>query len=223
VPKESFSSEIGDVHERRGDRPSFTNEFLGASESLIEEHRPPRILDAGRRGRRLMLGIILGCAALTGGGWALWYWSAPIGEWIAGLGRQGDDASAEAPAEAEAPPEAPTPAPQPATPPELGSKIQTTATQVRGKVSDASVANRLAPVDAALPGCWAAAVKAGATQSVNLELSFQIRWSGRANAVAVTGGSEALNKCVRAAVPGGGWPKPSDGGDAKVIRRWTLD
>ena len=79
--KESFSSELGELPDRPGD--SFSNEFRGASMSTIERERPPRALDIGRGGRRLMLGLILGLAALGGGGWALWYWSEPIGEWIA--------------------------------------------------------------------------------------------------------------------------------------------
>ncbi len=80
---ETFSSEIGDLHERRGDRPSFTNEFEGASDSLIERERPPRPIDVGRRGRRLMFWLIFSLALVGGGGWALWYWSESIGEWIA--------------------------------------------------------------------------------------------------------------------------------------------
>lgn len=83
---ETFSSEIGDVHARRGDQPSFTNEFRGASESLIERERPPGLIDVGRRGRRVALVLVLLVLVLGGGGWALWYWSEPIGEWILSWG-----------------------------------------------------------------------------------------------------------------------------------------
>lgn len=196
----------------------------------------------------------------------MWYWSAPLGAWIGGIGRDTDDAATTEDAEpvevaptpeveplptpdqpekvfgirggpddhvptpelpAELPPELPPELPvEPQTPdappPATSTKIQTTATQVRGKVSSGAVASRLAVVDAALPSCWADAVKAGATGPVVLELSLTIKWSGSANSIGVTGGSDPLNKCVRAAVKGSGWPKPSDGGDASVTRSWTL-
>jgi hypothetical protein len=214
-----------------------------------------------------MLGILLVSAALIGGGWSLWYWSAPIGAWIAGLGRETeteaelepapievapeveppptppaelekvfgirgapDDAGPELPTEPELPVEPQTPPTEPELPvepqtpaaPRVSTTIQSTATKVRGKVSGAAVASRLALVDAALPSCWADAIEAGATGPVELELSLGIRWSGHANGIGVSGGSDALDKCVRAAVPGAGWPKPRDGGDASVTRRWTL-
>ncbi len=61
---------------------------------------------------------ILILALLGGGGFSLWYWSAPIGEWIASWNP--DEAPAQADAEAEAPdaPE-PEPAPEPAQPPKV--------------------------------------------------------------------------------------------------------
>jgi hypothetical protein len=108
VAPETFSSELGDAHEH-GDakRDSFSNEFRGASQSLIETHRPPSINGRGRVG--LVFAIVLLFASLGGGAWALWYWSEPIGQWIAGLGRQTDPADSEPASEAEQPVAALTP------------------------------------------------------------------------------------------------------------------
>lgn len=85
---ETFSSELGDAHEHgEPKRDSFSNEFRGASASLIERDRPPSI--NGGRGRvALALAVVLLFALLGGSGWALWYWREPIGQWIAGLGQQ---------------------------------------------------------------------------------------------------------------------------------------
>jgi hypothetical protein len=184
---ETFSSEIADVDERRGE-PSFTSEFRGASDSLIERDRPPRALDIGRRGRRMMLVLILSVAALGGGGWALWYWSEPIGEWIASFGSDAEQQPAAAdepppaePAVVEPPPAEPEkvfgvkgapegserPSTQPpavtAPPGELPSEpskpasVTVASTSIRGKVSSASVGSRLAGVETALQGCWTSA------------------------------------------------------------------
>ena len=77
-------------------------------------------------------------------------------------------------------------------------------------------------LDDALPECWKQAIAAGAKGPVELTLDFTIRWSGRTSGVSVSGGTSALQACVRKAVPGANWPQPRDGGDAKVTRRWTL-
>ncbi|WP_106389660.1 hypothetical protein [Enhygromyxa salina] len=264
VAPETFNSEIGDVHERRGDRPSFTNEFVGASDSLIERERPPRPLEVGRGGRRFVAIMIVLAALLGGGGWALWYWSEPISEWFAGIRSEAEDEAVEDEPEVEEPepaapevePAAPepekvfgiagtpegTPSADPAstpnpdstppsdqppveptpTPSSTSTKVEATATQVSGKVSSSAVSSRLAAVDEALTVCWAEAAKAGTKGPVALQLSLNIKWNGRTNGISVTGGSDALQTCVRKAVPTGGWPQPSDGGDAKVTRKWTL-
>ncbi|KIG19143.1 hypothetical protein DB30_04608 [Enhygromyxa salina] len=103
-----------------------------------------------------------------------------------------------------------------------GTNIQATATEVRGKVSRNAVATRLGLVDAVLPSCWTEAVTAGAKAPMEVELSLVIRWSGSANSIKLKGASAPLDKCIRAAVPTSGWPKPSDGGDANVTRSWTF-
>jgi len=103
----TFSSEIGDVHERRAKRDSFSNEFRGASDSLLEDTRPPRPLEVGRRGRRIMAAIILVALVVGAGGSLFWYYSEDIGLWIAGLSagsEDGGETGAEAEDEAEAEP-----------------------------------------------------------------------------------------------------------------------
>lgn len=111
---ETFSDEIHGVHERNGPESSFTNEFRGASDSLIERDRPPRALDIGRRARRVFATVVLLGAVLGGGGWALWYWSEPIGEWIASWNRS--EAPASTPEQIEQVEPAP-PEPAPSEPP----------------------------------------------------------------------------------------------------------
>ena len=119
---ETFSSEIGHV-QREDEGSSFTNEFRGASDSLIERDRPPRPLDVGRRTRRVLWTVVLLAGVLGGGGWALWYWSEPIGEWIASWNPGEEPASTTAPVEAVEPaqpePEQPS---EPEPPPVFGIK-----------------------------------------------------------------------------------------------------
>lgn len=122
VVPETFSSEIGHV-QREDDRASFTNEFRGASDSLIERDRPPRPLDVSRRPRRVLLATVLLAGLLGGGGWALWYWSEPIGEWIASWNPSQAPASTPEPVEpvesAQPEPEQPS---EPEPPREFGVK-----------------------------------------------------------------------------------------------------
>lgn len=98
---ETFSSEIGHV-QPNSDRSSFNDEFRGASDSLIERDRPPHPIHVGRRGRRLLFVIVV-LAVLGSGGWAVWYWSEPIGEWIASWNRSEAPVSASDPVEPEEP------------------------------------------------------------------------------------------------------------------------
>jgi hypothetical protein len=269
---ETFSSEIGDVHERKGAESSFTNEFRGASDSLIERDRPPRPLDVGRRARRLLLVIVLLVGLLGGGGWALWYWSEPIGEWIASWGRSEEAPPAPAPVEqaepvqaepepsepeeprvfgvkgapegSETPSELPTPSPidtpapgepgeglptepldAPESPESKAASVVIGSTSVRGKVASSTINSRLAPVDAALQGCWASeAAKPATKRPVTVNLRFGIKWNGRTYAIAVDGDApDTVLKCVRAALPSSGWPQPRDGGEATVARSWSLE
>jgi hypothetical protein len=84
VERETFSSELRDVHERRpGDRDSFNDEFRGASDSLIEKDRPSMVGGRGR-GAVVAMAVVLLLPLLIGGGIALWYWRVPIGSWLAG-------------------------------------------------------------------------------------------------------------------------------------------
>ena len=70
------------MHERKPDS-SFSTEFRGASDSLIERDQRPDPIGGGGRGGRVLLVIVLLAGVLGGGGYALWYWSEPIGECIA--------------------------------------------------------------------------------------------------------------------------------------------
>jgi hypothetical protein len=102
VAPETFSSELGDVHEHgKPKRDSFSDEFRGASASLIEKDRPPAIDRSGRVGIAVLLVLLI--MAITFCGFMLWYFAEPIGHWFAGLGRQSE-------AVAEIEPEAPEPA-----------------------------------------------------------------------------------------------------------------
>lgn len=196
-----------------------------------------------------MAAIVLLTGLLGGGGYALWYWSEPIGEWIASWTADwaAEDEPADEPAVVEPEPETPTePArefgvqgvqddsetpstktppvqPEPAPVPTIAS-IETASTAVSGKVSSSTVKARLAPVDAALKGCWqTAASKPETKRSVELRLRFSIKWNGRSFGVSVTGEApESVRTCVRDALPRTGWPQPRDGGDANVTRVWTL-
>lgn len=89
---ETFSSEIGEPHglDPR-ERDSFNTEFRGASDSLIRNDRPKPIGGRGRTG--IFLIVLVFAAPLLGfAAFALWYWSEPIGSWIAGLGSPGEPA-----------------------------------------------------------------------------------------------------------------------------------
>jgi hypothetical protein len=269
---ESFSSEIGDPPGSRGD--SFSNEFRGASASLIERDRPPRNLDIGRRARRTIFWLLVVVGVLGGGGWALWYWSEEVGAWIASwnaddVADDGPEAEAEAEAEGQADvvdpaaeptsetpatsgPAAPGPAPLPGpipgelpvepldtldTPGSLagglpvepldtsssGGRVSVVATTVRGRVTQSRVSARLTAVDEALAGCWTTTVAAAHGRPASLTLRFAIKWNGRLVSVRLTGDApDAVQRCVREALPSGGWPQPTDGGDAQVTREWRL-
>jgi hypothetical protein len=124
---ETFDSKISHEHEReRLPERSFSNAFLGASDSLIERDQPPRQIDVARRSRRGMYVLMLIVALLVGGGWAFWYWAEPIGEWIASLGpghepappseQQPEPAPVEEPEPAPVQPEVAPPEPEPIQP-----------------------------------------------------------------------------------------------------------
>jgi hypothetical protein len=114
---ETFSSEIGHV-QPDSDRASFNDEFRGASDSLIDRDRPPHPIDIGRRTRRVVFVVMLLAAVFGGGGWALWYWSEPIGEWIASWNRGEAPAPAAAPSE-QVEPAQPEPEPSELEPPRV--------------------------------------------------------------------------------------------------------
>lgn len=250
---ETFDSEIGDAHERKKPDSSFSTEFRGASDSLIERERPSPALDVGR-GSGWIVWLILALALLGGGGYALWYWSEPIGAWIAGWKR--DEAAPPAPEQpAEVVPEPAKPEPtepepvfeiddsptKPPTPVVVGgdelpveqlddpnkpAKIRSGATAARGgKVSLPDVNAKLSAVDTALEGCWESAIADPATKRpVSLTLRFTIKASGGASAIEVDGGApESVQSCVRSALPSDGWPKPSDGVEANISRTWSLE
>jgi hypothetical protein len=159
---ETFDSNIGDEHERERlpDR-SFSNEFLGASDSLIERDRPARQVDVARRSRRGMYVLMLLAALLGGGGWAFWYWSQPIGEWIASWGarEQPKPAPVEEPEPAPAQPE---PAPPEPAPPEPEPVPEPTAPETPPPRIDPPVSGEL-PVEPLDIPTAAASVAIGAT------------------------------------------------------------
>jgi hypothetical protein len=255
VSNETFSSELGDVHERRrNDRDSFNDEFRGASESLIAKDRPPLVGGRGR-GAVIALAIALMLPLLIGGPIAIWYWAVPIGHWLAGTEPVAEPKPEPEVTEPVAPTPTPEPPPQPTvdkvfgirgapeggqpepTPepvqPDLpaqpeptpeqpdvpAGKLEAVSTSVRGSVDSTAVNANLDNLDTALLACWA---KAGSNASVDLELSFGIAANGTLQAVAVKGGSEALQACVRDMVPARGWPQPRNGGEASVTRAWKL-
>jgi hypothetical protein len=252
VPPETFSSELRDVHERRGvDRDSFNDEFRGASDSLIAKERPPLVGGRGR-GAVVALVVTLMLPLLLGGGIALWVWKVEIGNWLAGNGPQVEPAVAPEPSpEAneqavttptpDPPPEPavervfgirgapdpsepdPTPEPAqpdpPAQPTPSSNEVEAVSTTVRGNVASTAVNANLDKVDAALVDCWA---KAGVSGPVELELSFGITHDGDLQAVSLRGGSEALQACVRLALPTSSWPQPRNAGETSVTRTWKL-
>lgn len=258
----TFGSDIGHVQERGSDQ-SFSDEFRGASDSLIERDRPPRPLDIGRRGRRMMFWLIFAIVVVAGGGTALWYWSEPIGEWIASWNAADEpqpatDTQEPEPAPVQDPPTEPDPTkvfgvkgvegsetsmpvvdppvdptggegvpvePLDTEPLPKPASVSVASTTIRGKVSSASVGSRLAVVDKALEGCWtSAAARPETKRPATLTLSFGIKWNGRSLSSSIEGDAPAaVQACVREALPGSGWPQPRDGGDASVVRRWTLE
>jgi hypothetical protein len=130
---ETFSDEIGDVHEQRGGpRHTFSNEFRGASDSLIERERPLRPLEASRRGRRLVRWVIVIAAALGGAGWALWSWSEPLGEWLLSWGAEDEVATASTPEPEPASPPQPAPQPEPQQP----AALDETPSETTGEPTD---------------------------------------------------------------------------------------
>ena len=82
----------------------------------------------------------------------------------------------------------------------------------------------MSAIDDEVTKCWASAVASGDQSEHTLELHFTIRWNRKATAVKASGAglSTTMIDCVDEAVPRSGWPEPSDLGDAKVSRRWTL-
>jgi hypothetical protein len=86
---ETFSSELGELAERARAHDSFNDEFQGASDSLIRNDRPELVGGRGRTGILLVVLVFL-VPILGFAGFALWYWSEPIGSWIAGIGRRAD-------------------------------------------------------------------------------------------------------------------------------------
>lgn len=189
-----------------------------------------------------MAGTLL-LPVLIFGGLAMWYWAVPIGRWLSGDAPPAEPTVASEPemAQQAAPMPTPDPPPEPAvekvfgirgapdgSEPEpaqadvpvqaAGSKIEAVSTNVRGNVGSTAVSASLDKLDTTLASCWA---EAGASGSVELELSFGITPDGGLHAIALSGGSEALQACVRAAVPMSGWPGPQVG-EASVSRTWKL-
>jgi hypothetical protein len=252
VPPETFSSELHDVHERRpGDRDSFNDEFRGASDSLIASDRPELVGGRGR-GAVIAMAVTLMLPVLIGGGLALWYWSVPIGHWLAGTEPQDESTAEPEPEAAEPVAVTPTPdaPPQPAvekvfgirgTPDGSEPSPTTAPVQADPPLQPDASAGTIAAVSTTVRGnvgstavnaeldeldaaLLACHAKAGASGSVELVLSFGITRDGNLQAISLGGGSEALHACVREALPTSGWPQPLDGGDgeASVSRTWKL-
>lgn len=275
---ETFSSEIGDLHEGRPNQPdqSFDGEFVGAGDSMLRDRRPPTALESSGGGKKALIVLAVLLAVGGGAGWAVWHWWEPIRAQLGLAGADGEQTAEDAgeagdavatnaevgaetgdesgsedtdsgdaaePSEGEGEGEGETEAPEPAStetgePPEpagtetgpapeptpAAPKVEILSTAVRGRVSQSTIESKLVKVDQALDGCWADAVGAGAKGPIELVLKFSIRWNRKASAIKVTGegASSELTKCVRRAVPVGGWPEPRDLGTAHVTRRWTL-
>ncbi|MFO7566076.1 MAG: hypothetical protein R6X02_25755 [Enhygromyxa sp.] len=254
---ETFSSEIGDVHERPQAATSFSTEFRGASDSLIDRERQPRLIGRSR-GAKVLVIMVLVAGLLGGGGFALWYWAEPVGEWLASLNPSDAPAPAPEPAPTQ-PAAAPEPAPKEPEPtpplddPPAGdgasvaptpmptpiggelpveeldnpikpAKVKSGATSARGRVSIPSVNAKLTAVDTAIEGCWEGAIADPQTKRpATLTLRFTIGQDGGASGISVTGSApSSLTSCVRGALPGSGWPKPSDA-EATITRSWTLE
>lgn len=90
----TFSSEIGDVHERGSRRDSFSSEFLGASDSMIESDRRPPAIDSGPGIGRILVPIVLVAIVLGVGAGLVWHFSDEIGGWISSLGDEPADDTA---------------------------------------------------------------------------------------------------------------------------------
>lgn len=161
---ETFSSEIGHVQRDAGS--SFANEFRGASDSLIERDRPPRPLEASRRARRIVLSIVLLAGVLGGGGYALWYWSEPIGEWIASWNRSEKPAAEPTPTDADEPAQAESepvvePEPEPVVEPEPPTEPANPQPTIEAPPIPPGEGLPVEPLD--VPASKPASVKAGAT------------------------------------------------------------
>ncbi len=250
--QETFSAEIGDVHERGGARPpSFNDEFRGLSDTEIERLGANRGHRAGSGIGKTIAAVVVGMLVIAGtavGGYFAFselgprMFGADVGDETNELPAAQEEPIAE-PAQtpasggapSEAPPladpsEPPTEAPpvvKPSEPPPAvvpAASVVADSTQVRGRVSTAAVDAHLKAVDQALDECWARAVEKGARGPAKVSLRFTIRWNRKATHVDASGDSlpAGIESCIEDALPRSGWPEPRDYGDASVTRSWSL-
>ncbi|MCA9686577.1 MAG: hypothetical protein KC457_30710, partial [Myxococcales bacterium] len=227
MPRDTFDSEIGDVHERGGRRRTFDDEFRGLPGAELEDRRPPSVI-GGRSGRGLLVvGIVLVVVALLAGiGWAVVTWGPEVGDRVRERLAAREQAAAEAqkqvgegasepvtteepsepattgaPSEPSTPDDPPTSVEPPPIQPESApvAKVEQAALDLHGRVSKDAVASKLKPVDSALDACWKQAVASGSRGPLTLELRFSIKWNRRLSGLAVSGEGvpTAVSDCVR--------------------------
>ncbi len=93
-------------HEKRRKLGTWSTEtggtpFEGASDSMIDKHRPGLALDPGRRSRTWIWVLIVFVLLIVGGGVTAWLWGDDIAAWFTSSGESDTDAE---PADTEAAP-----------------------------------------------------------------------------------------------------------------------
>ncbi|NVB41087.1 hypothetical protein G6O69_24825 [Pseudenhygromyxa sp. WMMC2535] len=93
--RQTFDSEIGDVHEGGRRLRTFDDEFEGLPGSQLRDDRPSTMIDRGRRLRAVLsITLILGLTALVA--WVVWLWWEPISAWAGLASDQEQDQVADA-------------------------------------------------------------------------------------------------------------------------------
>ncbi len=213
---------------------TFINEFEGASEAEIRDARPDAS-ELGSRRSTLYIFMFLFAAALgllVAAAFIYEERSAALFQSVTQLfagDDDGDDADAEAGATTgggetteATPPDLPPPTPDLPPPAPVVKELELGALEVSGKLGESSVKRTLDRLKPRLVKCLDEARGRAEGFAGSLEISFTIRWSGKASGykAEASGGEDAkFEACVKKQVTRAKFAKPRGGGSAKVTQR----